>query len=124
MAGMPWRENGNLKKPVMGIQDLISQSCVVTVKSPAKEAVHPTRPLEPGARNWGCTRDNVTGLVWEIKAAAGLQASGNTYSWYNPDKNLNGGTAGSKNGGQCEESACDTRAFVEKINEQELCGLQ
>ena len=75
------------------------------------------------SRNWGCTRDNVTGLVWEIKAADGLQASASTYSWYNPDKDVNGGAAGIKNGGQCEERPCDTRAFVEKINEEELCGL-
>ena len=76
-----------------------------------------------GSRNWGCTRDNVTGLIWEVKAESGLQASANTYSWYSPDKSLNGGDPGSKNGGQCEGSACDTHAFVQKINEQELCGL-
>ena len=76
-----------------------------------------------GSRNWGCTRDNVTGLVWEVKASSGLQSSANTYSWYSPDKSLNGGDPGSKNGGQCEGSDCDTHTFMQKINEQELCGL-
>ncbi len=75
-----------------------------------------------GSRNWGCTRDNVTGLVWEVKDTSGLQASGNTYSWHSPDKGLNGGAPGSKNGGQCEGGDCDTHAFVQKINEQKLCG--
>jgi hypothetical protein len=78
----------------------------------------------PGSRpnKWGCTRDNVTGLTWEVKDDSGLHAYGNTYSWFNPDETLNGGTTGVKNGGECQGSSCDTHAFIQKVNELELCG--
>jgi hypothetical protein len=79
----------------------------------------------PGNRpnKWGCTRDNVTGLIWEVKAESGLHNSSSTYSWYNPDDAVNGGDRGVANGGQCKESSCDTNAFVQKVNELKLCGI-
>jgi len=83
----------------------------------------PNPSIGDRSRHWGCTRDNVTGLVWEVKTASGLHAYENTYSWYNPDEAVNGGDAGMKNGGRCQESSCDTHVFVEKVNESGLCGI-
>jgi hypothetical protein len=65
----------------------------------------------------------VTGLVWEVKAESGLQAYDNTYSWYNPDETVNGGNSGVRNGGKCTGSACDTDAYIQKINELGLCRI-
>lgn len=78
----------------------------------------------PGSRRnkWGCTRDNVTGLIWEVKTDSGLHAYDNTYSWFNPDEAVNGETPGVENGGVCQGSSCDTHAFIQKVNELELCG--
>ncbi len=78
--------------------------------------------LPSDASEWSCVRDNVTGLLWEVKTDAGLHAFASTYSWYNPDDTTNGGIVGEPDGGDCEGSACDTHAFVTALNEQNLCG--
>jgi hypothetical protein len=75
-----------------------------------------------GANNWACTLDNVTGLIWEMKATDGLRSQSNTYTWYNPDGTVNGGAPGVQNGGRCTGSRCDTHAFVQAVNANGLCG--
>ena len=48
--------------------------------------------LGTGAKDWACTRDNATGLVWEVKTDdGGLRDKDNTYSWYDPNPATNGG---------------------------------
>ncbi|EIF2259185.1 DUF1566 domain-containing protein [Vibrio cholerae] len=81
--------------------------------------------LPASASEWSCVRDNVSGLIWEVKqpaGSAGLRDANHTYSWYNPDNSTNGGNAGTQNGGTCQGSACDTQAFVNAVNSQGLCG--
>ena len=76
-----------------------------------------------GLNDWGCTQDNETGLVWEVKKSdSGLRDKDSTYSWYNTDPNTNGGNAGTQNGGSCSGSACDTEGFVSAVNSDGLCG--
>jgi hypothetical protein len=89
----------------------------------AGEGQCPPNPT-PGsdASNWACTLDNVTGLIWEVKTTSGLSNQNNTYTWYNPDKSLNGGAAGGQNGGRCTGSKCDTYAYVKAVNAKGLCG--
>jgi hypothetical protein len=82
----------------------------------------PNPTLGSGPANWACVRDNVTGLVWEVKTTQGLRSQGNLYSWYNPDAAENGGAPGVQNGGRCEGSNCDTNAYVQEVNKQGLCG--
>ncbi len=79
-------------------------------------------PLPAGATAWSCVRDNVTGLVWEVKTTSGLRSQSNTYSWYNSDANTNGGFAGCQDDGSCTGGACDTQSFVAAVNAQGLCG--
>lgn len=73
---------------------------------------------------WDCVRDNVTGLVWEVKTTdGGLHHTGNTYSWYNSDTSNNGGSAGIANGGSClGVTGCDTQKLVQEVNAAGLCG--
>ena len=76
-----------------------------------------------GLNDWGCTQDNETGLVWEVKKSdSDLRDKDSTYSWYNTDPNTNGGNAGTQNGGSCSGSACDTEDFVSAVNSDGLCG--
>ena len=83
----------------------------------------PSNPLPgDGFDNWACTRDNVTGLTWEIKEDRGLRSKTNTYSWYQPDKAVNGGDPGLANRGKCEGSACDTHSYVQAVKAEKLCG--
>ncbi|MCH8543030.1 MAG: DUF1566 domain-containing protein [Alcanivorax sp.] len=85
--------------------------------------------LGHGPDEWACTRDNVTGLIWEVKVddAAHLRHRAHSYSWYNPDPDTNGGGAGVQNGGSCTGSACDTLAYAAAVNAlndgEGLCGI-
>lgn len=82
----------------------------------------PNPALGTGPTNWSCTRDNVTGLLWELKTEGGLRGRGNTYTWFQPDEATNGGEPGVEKGGQCVGSGCDTRAFAAAVNALRLCG--
>jgi hypothetical protein len=81
----------------------------------------------PGA--WACTRDNVTGLIWEVKTTSGLR-SGHTYTWYSTDNAANGGPAGVGNIGQntcggtlsAYGDKCNTQNYVAAVNSAGLCG--
>jgi len=90
----------------------------------AGEGKCPPNP-QPGmeSNSWTCNRDNVTGLVWEIKTKSGLRSMNNTYTWYNPDDKVNGGKSGMENGGKCEGSECDTHDYIQVINDKGLCGF-
>lgn len=77
--------------------------------------------LGSGANDWACTKDNVTGLVWEVKTTSGLRSQIHTYTWYNtqsPD-----GNKGTASGGSCATAGrCDTEKFVADVNAAGLCG--
>ena len=82
-----------------------------------------TAALGLGAKDWACTRDNVTGLIWEIKTTSGLRSQSYTYTWYNSDVIANGGSAGTASGGSCSGgTGCDTEKFVADVNTAKLCG--
>ena len=79
--------------------------------------------LGSGASDWACTRDNVTGLMWEVKATAGLRSQSHSYTWYDSNSASNGGSAGTSSGGSCATSGrCDTEKFVADVNAAGLCG--
>jgi Protein of unknown function (DUF1566) len=77
--------------------------------------------LGSGPSDWACTRDNLTGLIWEVKTTSGLRHQNNTYTWYMtvpPD-----GNSGTANGGTCNAAGrCDTEKFVADVNAVGLCG--
>ena len=80
---------------------------------------------ETSGTRWSCVRDNRTGLIWEVKVnnPDHLRHQGHTYTWYNSDASVNGGWAGSSNGGICvDEANCDTEKFVAAVNSAGLCG--
>ncbi|CAK0750035.1 exported hypothetical protein [Gammaproteobacteria bacterium] len=76
----------------------------------------------PGS--WACTRDNVTGLTWEVKTSDdGPRDQRWTYTWYNTNAATNGGSAGTANGGTCYTSGrCDTDKYTADVNTAGLCG--
>lgn len=82
------------------------------------------RALPDDAEDWACVVDNVTGLVWERKRddPADLRHHGHTYSWFEPDVEINGGHPGTPDGGSCQGSACDTLAYVQAVNAEGMCG--
>jgi hypothetical protein len=83
-----------------------------------------TAKLGSAASNWACTRDNDTGLVWEVKTDdGGLRDKDNTYSWYDPNSATNGGDAGYQNNGACVGLAlCNTDFYKYTLNQLKVCG--
>jgi hypothetical protein len=76
--------------------------------------------------DWGCTRDNLTGLIWEVKTTSGLRSTFHDYYWYNNDPASNGGDAGNAGdntcGGTLPGNQCNTEAYVYAVNTVTLCG--
>ena len=89
--------------------------------------------LPESAESWSCVRDNVTGLIWEVKTNdGGLHDANDRYNWFNPDAAVNGGSEGfaDDDGAICSgydsndsDTYCNTLAFTTRVNEQGLCGL-
>lgn len=87
---------------------------------------------------WNCVKDNVTGLVWEVKQGGndirgdeGLHDADDLFNWYEPDAALNGGNEGFANddGAICalydendETTFCNSKAFVDRVNDAGYCG--
>jgi hypothetical protein len=69
------------------------------------------------AEGWIMTRDNVTGLIWEIKTDDGsVHDKDNTYTWYDSNPATNGGDAGTSGDGT------DTEDFIMALNEANFGG--
>ncbi|MBK7471256.1 MAG: DUF1566 domain-containing protein [Betaproteobacteria bacterium] len=85
--------------------------------------------LGAGAADWACTRDNITGLTWEIKTGSGadMRYADHTYTWYNSDDNTNGGNKGTTSSSTCNAvlrgSPCNTEGFVTAVNALALCSF-
>ncbi len=70
--------------------------------------------LSANATNWSCVRDNVTGLIWEVKTdVAGIHFKGNTYRW-------GGETAQGSGYGAYYP---DWNSLVNGSNGEQLCGF-
>jgi hypothetical protein len=81
--------------------------------------------LPADATAWSCVKDNVTGLIWEVKTDDnGLHDKDWTYTWYNTDNTRNGGQAGVQDGGICKGSQCDTQSYVQAVNTAGWCGAK
>ena len=86
--------------------------------------------LGPNPGDWACTRDNITGLIWEVKVnnVAHLRHSGHGYTWYDTNAAINGGNAGTAGGTGCNGTLaqCNTTAFRDAVNAltgaNRLCG--
>lgn len=79
--------------------------------------------------DWACTRDNITGLIWEVKTTSGLRSQGHTYTWYDTNASVNGGNAGTIGANtSCNSTlaTCNTTAFRDAVNaltgSSRLCG--
>ncbi|MDR3352365.1 MAG: DUF1566 domain-containing protein [Zoogloeaceae bacterium] len=82
-------------------------------------------PAEPqpgmGVNQWGCTIDNGTGLMWELKVSdRGLRDKNHQYVWHSdaPEEPGTRETCANTLGGK----NCTTRNYVAAVNRQGLCG--
>lgn len=86
-----------------------------------------TAKLGSGPNEWACTRDNVTGIIWEVKVnnPSHPRHIDHTYTWFfsrSPDgiPGYRGRISTCRNtlGGQ----SCNTESYVNHINSIGLCG--
>ncbi len=80
--------------------------------------------LPASVSNHTCVRDNVTGLIWEVKTSdGGLRDQKWIYSWY--DSNSIDGYNGTASGGICYATGrCDTEKYTQDMNASGLCGFK
>lgn len=86
--------------------------------------------LGTGVADWACTKDNVTGLIWEVKTTSGLRNMNHTYTWYSTNSTTNGGNAGALGTDTCGGSLaaapynnqCNTQNYAAAVNAATLCG--
>jgi len=80
---------------------------------------------------WDCVKDNVTGLIWEVKIPSnrGLRSATRHFHWYDPNFSTNGGEPGEVGDYQCNDDInseikiCNTAYYVADINTKKLCGM-
>jgi len=85
--------------------------------------------LGSNASDWACSRDNVTGRMWEVKTSdGGLRDKVWTYTWYSTDGTTNGGDAGSVGTNTCGgtlsgySDQCNTANYIAAVNAAGMCG--
>ena len=87
--------------------------------------------LPASVSSWSCVKDNVTGLIWEVKSTSGLHNKSDRYNWYNTDNTINGGSMGyaDVDGNICVgydfndgTTYCNTQAYVARVNTATHCG--
>ncbi|KPA10489.1 protein containing DUF1566 [Candidatus Magnetomorum sp. HK-1] len=81
------------------------------------------KDLPDDAKNWEMVRDNVTGLIWEIKQAKDLifdydnpNDADNKYTWYDTFSINNLGYTDTYNGDK------NTKVFIEQLNQKQWGG--
>jgi pimeloyl-ACP methyl ester carboxylesterase len=78
--------------------------------------------LGTGSENWACTKDNTTGLLWEVKTSVGtLRDVSKTYTNFDdPAKAQRGGRAPTQ---QEIDSATNSIGYRNSVNAIGLCGF-
>jgi len=105
-------------------QTLISQDDTYIIRSTSYTKLDASgKPLPDSATSWSMVKDNVTGLIWEMKTNKnGIMNyndhhdADNTYTWYDDDPATNGGYEGTPNKGK------DTKDFINDLNSSKFGG--
>ena len=73
--------------------------------------------LSDSATSWVMVKDNMTGLIWEVKTDDGsIHDKDNEYTWYDSNPQTNGGSAGIAGDGT------DTEDFINALNSENFGG--
>ena len=82
--------------------------------------------VDDTATAWSCVRDNVTGLIWEVKLASAnttLQSSVHSYTWYAAENEGDPSGTQTSSLATCSLTECNTTAYVAAVNELGLCNF-
>lgn len=94
------------------------------IKLDANGTPLPDQSVAYGVTPWACIKDQVTGLIWEVKTDDGsLRDKDWRYSWYNATGVNAGRGTSAANGGACvDANNCDTEKYAAAVNAANLCG--
>jgi hypothetical protein len=117
-------------KPVV-VAPIVTKTTGYTKIANNGSAISDDAKLGTAPTDWACTKDNNTGLIWEVKTDDdGLRDKDWYYSWYKPEGD-NGGFAGytdhdsAYGAPNCStKDNCNTYAFTNAVNTQGLCGAK
>jgi len=103
---------GNLISCPNSGQDFYGQDANYSINPPSYTKLDVNgNALAASSTSWVMVKDNVTGLIWEVKTDDGsIHDKDNTYTWYDPDPATNGGNAGTPGEGT------DTDDFINALN--------
>ncbi|MGA1842803.1 MAG: DUF1566 domain-containing protein [bacterium] len=97
--------------------DTFGEDSDYTINPPSYTKLDENRNEVTGPGPWVMIRDNVTGLIWEVKQDKDDTAdysnphdADNTYTWYDSNPDTNGGFAG------LEGDGTDTEDFINELN--------
>jgi uncharacterized delta-60 repeat protein len=118
-----YNNTGEIPCPQPG-EPFYGQDANYTINPPSYTKLDPNgNDLPDDATEWAMVRDNVTGLIWEVKQNKdGVQDysnphdADNTYTWYDGNPATNGGYAGTPGDGT------DTEDFVNALNAANFGG--
>jgi hypothetical protein len=99
-------------------EDFYGQDAIYTINKQSFTKLDLTgNDLPDSSENWSMVRDNVTGLIWEIKTNDGsIHDKDNTYKWYDSNPYTNGGDPGFSGNGT------DTEDFIAQLNTDKFGG--
>lgn len=99
-------------------EDFYGQDACYTINPPSYTKLDASgTELADDAADWVMVKDNVTGLVWEVKTDDGsIHDKDNTYTWYDSNPATNGGDAGTAGVGT------DTEDFINDLNAASFGG--
>ena len=117
-------DNGNVITCPGPGQRFYGQDANYSINSPSYTKLDSNgNALPVSASSWAMVRDNVTGLVWEVKQDKdGVQNyddphdANNSYRWYDPNPATNGGDPGTPYDGT------DTDDFINALNDVHFGG--
>ena len=106
-------------------QDFYGQDANLVINPPSYTKLDiDGNPLPTTSEFWSMVKDNVTGLVWEVKTNRDDVANyndphdaDNTYTWYDSNPVTNGGNAGTTGDGT------DTEDFIRALNDSNFGGF-
>ncbi|MGD9971587.1 MAG: DUF1566 domain-containing protein [Desulfatirhabdiaceae bacterium] len=105
-------------------QDFYGQDANLVINPPSYTKLDiDGNPLPTTSESWSMVKDNVTGLVWEVKTNRDDVSNyndphdaDNTYTWYDSNPVTNGGNAGTPGDGT------DTEDFIRALNDSSYGG--
>lgn len=131
VTGVSTWSSGNQNHIITPIKDFSHQDADFLQKFSFTKLDSSGKDLPESAVSWSCVRDNLSGLVWEVKTSDnGLHGKAHTYTWYNSDTKSNSsseGTEGEQSDTTCGNpitlaGGCDTEKLVAAVNYTGWCG--